>query len=147
MLHNNYIIYVYVLLILLSLSVCYFIYLFIYLPVHLFICPSICLSVFLAIQLCLYIYLSVSFIFIYLFFCPSVFLYICVHVFYLSSAGLLCVPIFKMSSFCGRAFCCAEPKLQNSFLLHIRRMDSISRFKAQIPLQSFMCNVQCIFQV
>ncbi len=49
-----------------------------------------------------------------------------------SSADLLSVPNFKMSSFGGRAFSCAAPKLWNYLPLHIRQLDSVSHFKAQI---------------
>ncbi len=49
-----------------------------------------------------------------------------------SSADLLSVPKFKMSSFGGRAFSCAATKFWNSLLLHIRQLDSISHFKEKL---------------
>ncbi len=54
-----------------------------------------------------------------------------------SSADVLSVPKFKMSSFGGRAFSCAAPKLWNSLPLHIRQLDSISHFKVQIKMYLF----------
>ena len=55
-----------------------------------------------------------------------------------SSADLLSVPNFKMSSFGGRAFSCVAPKLWNALPLHIRQMDSISSFKVQIKTYLFI---------
>ncbi len=54
-----------------------------------------------------------------------------------SSADILFVPKIKMSSFGGRAFSCAALKLWNSLPLHIRQLDSISHFKAQIKMYLF----------
>ncbi len=54
-----------------------------------------------------------------------------------SSADLLSVPKFKMSSFGGRAFSCVAPKLWNSLPLNIRQLDSISHFKVKIKTHLF----------
>ncbi|KAF7640974.1 hypothetical protein LDENG_00002140, partial [Lucifuga dentata] len=54
-----------------------------------------------------------------------------------SSAVLLSVPSFRLSTMGARAFSCSAPRLWNSLPLHIRQLDSITQFKSQIKTRLF----------
>ncbi|KAF7642335.1 hypothetical protein LDENG_00259820 [Lucifuga dentata] len=54
-----------------------------------------------------------------------------------SSAILLSVPSFRLSTMGARAFSCSAPRLWNSLPLHIRQLDSITHFKSQIKTHLF----------
>ncbi|KAF7662130.1 hypothetical protein LDENG_00245680, partial [Lucifuga dentata] len=54
-----------------------------------------------------------------------------------SSAVLLSVPPFRLSSMGARAFSCSAPRLWNSLPLHIHQLDSITQVKSQIKTHLF----------
>ncbi|KAF7652861.1 hypothetical protein LDENG_00091350, partial [Lucifuga dentata] len=54
-----------------------------------------------------------------------------------SSAALLSVPSFRLSTMGARAFSCSVPRLWNFLPLHIRQLDSITHFKSQIKIHLF----------
>ncbi|KAF7646390.1 hypothetical protein LDENG_00188450, partial [Lucifuga dentata] len=54
-----------------------------------------------------------------------------------SSAVLLSVPPFRLSTMGARAFSCSAPRLWNSLPLHIHQLDSITQFKSQIKTHLF----------
>ncbi|KAF7644839.1 hypothetical protein LDENG_00214900, partial [Lucifuga dentata] len=54
-----------------------------------------------------------------------------------SSAVLLSVPSFRLSTMGARAFSCSAPRLWNSLPLHIRQLDSITQFRSQIKTHLF----------
>ncbi|KAF7652304.1 hypothetical protein LDENG_00098620, partial [Lucifuga dentata] len=54
-----------------------------------------------------------------------------------SSAALLSVPPFRLSTMGARAFSCSAPRLWNSLPPHIHQLDSITHFKSQIKTHLF----------
>ncbi|KAF7653420.1 hypothetical protein LDENG_00083060 [Lucifuga dentata] len=54
-----------------------------------------------------------------------------------SSAALLSVPPFRLSTMSARAFSCSAPRLWNSLPPHIHQPDSITHFKSQIKTHLF----------
>jgi len=54
-----------------------------------------------------------------------------------STAGILSVPTFRMSTMGARAFSRSAPRLWNSLPFHIRQIDSLPQFKSQLKTHLF----------
>ncbi|KAF7642640.1 hypothetical protein LDENG_00254050 [Lucifuga dentata] len=54
-----------------------------------------------------------------------------------SSAVLLSVPTFRLSTMEARTFSCSAPRFWNSFSLHICQLGSITQFKSHIKTHPF----------
>ncbi|XP_056444340.1 uncharacterized protein LOC130380935, partial [Gadus chalcogrammus] len=54
-----------------------------------------------------------------------------------TSAGLLCIPISRLTSMGARSFSCSAPRLWNSLPPHIKQSDTITTFKSQLKTHLF----------